>query len=350
VSSDLIAKAADARAAFDPTPPPSSLHVCHVPFEELTGAASQVETLVSRRLADYDRIALTGPIGCGKSSLARYALRDWHGRLAPIWINVATEDHERVASVRGFLEILVSQLSARAARADEIDDKRRRELAGAAQPTEQLGEIATKMGGELGGSYWLLTGKLSREVSRTIPQGEVYRATEDVRQAARDALAAIAGQERVPVLVCDDTDRLLNVAAAPDRRETLFRGFFGDVLRDIAEHLECGLVVAAHDSYRSMDGYADMTAGLLDELQVPALDQSHQIAQIITARVEFVEPDASAEDLISADAIDRLLALHGTEHERSLRKTLAVLRGALSLAAGDGSDVVKCSHIDSANA
>jgi hypothetical protein len=178
----------------------------------------------------------------------------------------------------------------------------------------------------------------------------VYRATEDVRQAARDALAAIAGQDRVPVLVCDDTDRLLNVAAAPETREGLFLGFFGDVLRDIAEHLECGLVVAAHDSYRAHAGYADMTAGLLDELAVPTLDQADQLGQIITARVEFVDATATVEDLVSGEALERLVALHQTEHDRSLRKTLAALRAALSFAAGDGADRIQRGHIEAADA
>lgn len=347
MSAGLVAAAADARAAFDPTPPPHSLDVCHVPFEELTGVG-EVETLVARRLEAFDRIALTGPVGCGKSSVARYALRHRTGRLAPIWINVATEDPD-VGSVRGFLRILVSQLTSRAARANQLSDDRRREILGATTTAEQLGSVDTKTGGELGGSYWLLSGTLSSEVTRTLDHGEAYRSTEDVRQAARDVLELIAGHDRVPVLVCDDTDRLLSTAAEPDKRDAVFRGFFGDVLRDIADHLECAVVVAAQDSYAERDGYADMTAGLLEDIAIPILDEARQFAEIVTARVQFVDAGASARDLLTDDALRRLSELHLDEHKRSLRKTLASLRAALSLAAGEGAELVEHRHVDAAD-
>jgi hypothetical protein len=347
VSRALVAAAADAPAAFDPTPPPDSLQECHVPFEQLTGVG-ELESTVASRVERYARIALTGPIGCGKSSVARYALRQWGGPLAPIWINVATEDQDRVATVRGFLEILVSQLSARADRANRITEEQRTKLLAGARPMEGLGTIDTKTGGELGGSYWLITGKLSREVSRTLPLGESYRATEDVRQAARDALSVIAGQDRIPVLVCDDTDRLLRVGAGANEGDALFAGFFGPVLRDLSEHLECGLIVAAHDSYKDHDDYADLTVGLLEDMPIPPLDNADQIAQIVSARVEFVDEGASAAELVSREGLERLAELHSADHARSMRKTLAVLRSSLSLAAGQGADLVERRHIDAA--
>jgi hypothetical protein len=349
MSTRLVAGAAANRAAFDPTPPPDSLHVCHVPFERLTGVG-ELETQVTRRIAAYDRIALHGPIGCGKSSVARYALREWEGPLAPIWINVATEDHAEVATVRGFLSILVSQLAARAARAEAISDERRREFMARSQSGEPLGSIDTKTGGEIGGSYWLLTAGLSREVSRTVPLGTAYRDTEELRQAARDVLAVLAEGERVPVLVCDDADRLLSVPGAAPDSDDLFRGFFGEVLRELAENLECALVVATQESYTARDDYFDVTAGVIDRLDIPALSEPGQLREIISARVEFVESSASADDLVTADAIDLLHDLHLTEHARSLRKTLTILRAALSLAAGNGADLVRRSHVEAAAA
>jgi Cdc6-like AAA superfamily ATPase len=211
-----------------------------------------------------------------------------------------------------------------------------------------LGSVDTQIGGELGGSLWLLDGTVSREVTRTLEHGDAYTATEDLRQAARDAMNVIAGHDQVPVLVCDDADRLLRTTAGSDQGRTLFEGFFGDVVRDLAEHLECGLIVAAQDSYREQEGYGDMIAGLLEELPVPPVDRSEQVGQIISARVAFVDQRATVDDLVTPDGVERLLELHRAEHARSLRRTLTVLRAALSLAAGEGAERVERRHIDSA--
>ncbi len=69
MSLELLAQAAS-HPAFDPTPIPASLAACHVPFELLQ--SDDLETGIAERLRDYGRIALVGPPGCGKSSVARY--------------------------------------------------------------------------------------------------------------------------------------------------------------------------------------------------------------------------------------------------------------------------------------
>lgn len=345
MSADLIAAAAATPAAFDPTPLPESLSACHVPFTHLIGRP--LETEIGTRLVGYERLALTGPTGCGKSSLARYALRTAGQPLAPIWINVATEDHTRIATVRGFLEILVSQLVSRANAAQEMSDGERRRILRSSQLTEPLGRSDVKIRGELGGSYWLLSGRVAREITRSVDHGTAYRATEDIRNSAREALATIVDQDLVPVLVADDTDRLLNVGATSEDRERLFIGFFGEVLREIADQLECALLLAAHDKYREHDEYTTLTTGLITPIAVPELDRPEQMAAIATARVEFIDEQASWRDIITADAVDYLLELYRT-HNRSLRKTLTDLREALGLAASEAADFIERRHLEAA--
>lgn len=107
-----LVQAAARSPAFDPTPPPVSLAEAHVAYKLLTG--QDIENDVFADLVNYGRVALVAPIGASKSSLARCILKPNGHRLAPIWINVATEEHDRISTVRGFLEILAGQLVSKA--------------------------------------------------------------------------------------------------------------------------------------------------------------------------------------------------------------------------------------------
>lgn len=347
MSFELVNEAA-LSPTFDPTPPPDSLAAAHVPFQLLTG--SNLEADLTRRLKAYDRLALVGVAGAGKSSLARYVLRPNGQGLAPIWINVATEDHGRVATVRGFLEILVTQLLAKARRANSISDGQRRDLLRRVQSTEPLGSEEKRLRAELGGSYWLLKSSLAREVTRAIDHGSTYRAIDDIRAAVREALAAMVDDDLVPILVADDTDRLLRVGGDERTSQRLFTGFFGEVLREISENLECGLLLAAHDEYAARDDYGDLVAGRLSAVSVPKLERSGQIGQMITARVEILDQAASWRDLADASCLDRLIELHVGNHKGSIRKTLTDLRAGLGFAASDGAEHVTSLHIDAAAA
>lgn len=334
--------------AFDPTPPPMSLAEAHVKYSVLTG--DDIEGEVAKELAGFGRVALVGPTGSGKSSLARYVLKPNGHALAPIWINVATEDHALIGTVRGFLEVLTSQLVRKAQRVGALNDKARREVLRRIQGSEPLGVDEAQLQTQLGGSFWLLKGGLAAEISRTFDHGEAYRPTEDLRDGVREVLAALREHELTPVLVADDTDRLLRVGANPEVSESLFLGFFGEVLREITDQMECGLIVATHDRYVERHDYKELTDGRLRSLSLPILDEPAHFGSLITARVEFIERHASWRDLVEPEAVERLSDLHTQSDQRSIRRTLATLREALVFAAAEGAELCAARHVDGAAA
>jgi hypothetical protein len=347
VSRDALIAAGETMQAFDPTPMPDSLAMCLKPYEQLVPGC-HLESEIREAVAKYGRIGVVGGIGCGKSGVSRYALGA--AGLGMIALNVVTEDREKIATVRGFLEIFVSQLLSRATIAAALSSDVRERLLASAAPTESLPRSEIRTRAELGGALWLLNGGVAREVTRTLGGTESYRSTQDLRQAARDALEAISANDVIPVLLADDTDRLLAVADDAAQADALFRGFFGEVLREIAEQLECGLVLAIHDRYRDREDYAGLTMGRIETKEIPALDEPSQLEKIIDRRGEFVDPPVQCGELLTPAGLDRLTAIHAAGPAGGLRATLSVFHQALGLAISDGSESTDERHITAADA
>jgi hypothetical protein len=319
-----------------------------VPYGDLVGHDAEGE--LRDRLMTLGRVGVVGPVGCGKSSLVRYVVDV--PPFAPVLVNVATEDPKHVAEPRAFLEVLIAQLARSAARASALSEEDRVELLRAARPTETLAGREKGIGGELGVSAWMLDAKVSGDLTKTLPPGEVYTTTDELRDVAGAALRAVAGHGLVPVLVADDTDRLLRLPDQKRSRE-LFVGFFGEVLRMIVDTLEAGLVVAVHDRYRTEaeHRYDALVEGRIEHhLAVPELTDPSHLGKVITARAEFLDAAATCADLLDDDGLRELLRLHTSDHERSLRRTLVVLKGAFSLASDDGVECAGVSHVQAAQA
>ena len=64
-----------------------------------------------------ERIGLQGPIGCGKTSVLRFALDDSDTEIAPIWVSVAFDDDDVVLDVRRFAAHLIQSVVRDAQRA-----------------------------------------------------------------------------------------------------------------------------------------------------------------------------------------------------------------------------------------
>lgn len=348
MSRELVRAAAVGRE-FDAEPLPDSLPECHIPFGELTG--HDVEGALDERLFAYGRVGLVGPVGCGKSSIVRYILRQAPvDRFAPVYVNVATEEPEKVQTPRGFLEVLISQLSRAAHRAGNLDDETRERLLRQGRSTEALPSRETSRHVELGASYWLLSAGLAQDLATTLPEREAYSSTDAIRDAAQQALAVIAESGHVPVLVADDTDRLLRMPE-PDVSRRLFEGFFGEVLRMIVDTLEAALVVAIHKHYLESTQYDRLIEGRIERhLEVPQLRSADQPGRVITRRAEFLRPGATWEALLEPAACEELFTLHTGRHERSLRRSLADLRSAFALAVDDETELVNQHHVRAAAA
>ncbi len=341
MSREALLAAAAAPQVFDPTPPPDTLGACLAPYESLIDGC-RLESDLRERLRAYARIALIGSRGCGKTSVARYAL-DADG-VAMILINVVTEKQKDISSVRGFLRILVSQLVNRAETAGKIGGSQRQKLLAAAQPTLPLDRQLISYRAALSGGHWILRGGIAREMTKTIGGGRTYNTTQALREAAAEALDVVGSHGLVPVLVADDTDRLGRVAGNASGR--VLTGFFGEVLRELADNLDCGLLVAIHDDYLSRDDfdYRDLTHGLLENVRMPKLANAEQLAAIVSRRAEFLTPSCSAHDLVATDALQALMRLHRNEHAGSVRRTLGVLAPALKLALDDDATEHVCAR------
>jgi hypothetical protein len=338
--------------AFDPEPPPSELAACHTPFGAL--GADDVEGQLTALLERFGRVGIVGPVGCGKTSLARY-VADTSQRLAPIYLNVAAEEHEKVGSPRGFLELLVTHLADAAAAAAALDPEERERLLRAGRPTRELAGRERTRRYELGAT-WLLRGKVADDLVETLAPGESYRNLEQMARPANEALDAIRAHGLLPVLVADDTDRLLSLPG--EDGEALFRAFFGEVLRALADQLyDFALVVAVHDAYRERDGYAELVSGRIEHhVEVPELTAAGQLGTIVDTRAGFLlrdpaDPQAgpyTRTDLFTEAALDELFALHVREQARSLRRTITTAKSAIGLAVDEPAELVDARHVRAA--
>jgi ABC-type glutathione transport system ATPase component len=69
--------------AFDPMLLDSDMRDLHVPFDDLTGSET-TERSLRDAVTKYERVALTGCSGAGKTSVARFSLDPAPDRIAPI--------------------------------------------------------------------------------------------------------------------------------------------------------------------------------------------------------------------------------------------------------------------------
>jgi tellurite resistance protein len=118
--------------------------------------------------------------------------------LAPVLVNVATEAPGKVAEPRAFLEVLIAQLARTAERANALSEKERAELLREGRATQSLPGRDTALRAEFGVSAWMVDARISGDLTKTLPPGEAYATTDQLRDAARDALRAIAGHSLIP--------------------------------------------------------------------------------------------------------------------------------------------------------
>ena len=337
---------------FDPTPPSSELAACHVRYSELTGA--DVEGDLRRALAGFGRLGVTGVSGSGKSSLVRFSV-DLDARFAPIYVNVATEQHELVRDPRGFLDVLITHLADRARDVAKLTEEQRFELLRDGTLSTPIPGITRTSKAEFGGG-WMLTGKIAEDLATALPASDGYRNVEQLARTANVALDHIRAYDLVPVLVADDTDRILRLPNADTAK--LFDGFFGEVLRTLADHVvDLAIVVAVHDAYRADPdlGYDEKVSGLIEQhIAVPHLTEAGHIEGVLEARTAFVPGDVPqpyrAAEIFHAAAVGELAALHRGPHRFDLRHTLTTAHSAIALAVDDSADLVERRHVQAADA
>lgn len=239
--------------AFDPTPLRENLGVYHVPFVELVGDAHPERTLLEACLR-YERVALVGDSGAGKSSLTASVLGPLADGVAPVVVPVARETFEVVREPRAMFAHLASVIGAYARDAELLDEKGREAALRGVTAQRPVGRSGGRSGRFTIG--WM-GAQLGAELARQAGSAEsIDRSATEALETVHQMVEIIRAESLAPVLVFDDTDRWFTGSAYVEP-EPLFASFFGRVLPELffgrvlpeLVELRCALVVAVHRRY-----------------------------------------------------------------------------------------------------
>ena len=340
MSRALIQRLYDAHA-FDAMLLDVDMRDYHVPFDDLTNQAT-TESSLRDAVAKSERVALTGVSGSGKSSVARYALDPPPQGIAPIWVPVAYKDDDVATDPRKFAQYLVDVISTAAVAANRIPRKTREAILAGTTDDINLPTVARKHGLGLTIKHWILQGTVARDVTKTVEGGKVRRSEQDVLERANDVLEAIKAHGLFPVLVMDDTDRLVG-RSDPDR---MIPAFFGSVLRAAIDNLHAGIVVAVQPFYLARDDYKRCANGLIERhIQIPEIPDVDGMAAILTARVKFANRRRTAADVFADGALEELYEVYRSLEERSVRRLLSTAHAALGRSQATVADAITVEHV-----
>jgi Cdc6-like AAA superfamily ATPase len=337
VSNQVLNRLLDVHA-FDGSPLHVDMPAFHVPFDDR--GRRGCESGVLRAARSTERIGLQGPIGCGKTSVLRYALDDPATELAPIWVSVAFDDDAVVLDVRRFAAHVIQSVVRDAQRAGTLSERDRNAILSASASRRPLPGSERRLASRLAARFWVASGELSKEVTATLAGVDLERPAGEVLQAVNRALDAIAAAGRQPVIVIDDSDSFTRRLGSSRSRDELVAGFFGPVLRSMTE-LHAGVVVAVHTEYLTMPAFeqARHEHGALERLIAVPPVVSGQLARILDRRIRMAV-DAGREEALTDPAVDALAELNRTRTGRNLRTTLGIAHAALVAAVDRGSELV----------
>jgi Cdc6-like AAA superfamily ATPase len=325
--------------AFDGSPLHVDMPAFHVPFDDRGRAGT--ESSVLRAARSTERLGVRGPIGCGKTSVLRYALDDPNGTLAPIWVSVAFDDEQVVVDVRRFAGHLIQSIVRDAERAGSLTPRERDAILTASAARRPLPGSERRLAARLAARFWVATADLTREVASTLDGVDLQRPASEVLESVNRALEVIAAAGRQPVIVIDDSDSFTRRLSSPHRRDDLVRGFFGPVLRSLTE-LHAGVIVAVHAEYLAMPAFdqARREHGALERLIAVPPVVSGQLERILNRRIDLAGGAGDREALTGA-AVEALAELNRTRTGRNLRTTLGIAHAALVAAVDRGAELIE---------
>lgn len=330
--------------AFDPLPLRAGLHLVHVPFDELT-ATTTTEAALTRAVRAGSRVAVTGPSGAGKSSMIGFALTEILDEVAVLRVPVEAEDPATVREPGAFAAHMLGELARQADRAGRLT-KRERDTAlraAARTATTERGRV-TKAG--FGLPPWLLHADVATE-SHSILTAPIQRSAASTIESLTQLMNLLAARGLQPVVLIDDSDAWLETPAG-DRRD-LIAPFFGRVLRDVAEELVCGWVVAVHDHYLTRPDFPHANGILQTQVAVPRLPAIAALDRILEARIRAAllgsdKPAPPLAAVFTADAVDALFAAY-LRGAYNVRIPVHLAHAALEAACDDDAAVITTAHV-----
>jgi Cdc6-like AAA superfamily ATPase len=325
--------------AFDGSPLHVDMPAYHVPFDDR--GRRGYESGVVRAARSTERVGVQGPIGCGKTSVLRYALDNPAGNIAPIWVSVAFDDEQVVLDVRRFAAHLIQSIVRDAERAGSLTQRERDAILTASAARRPLPGSERRLAARLAATFWVASGDLSREVRSTLEGVDLERPASEVLENVNRALEAITAAGRQPVIVVDDSDSFTRRLSSARTRDELVGGFFGPVLRALTE-LHAGVIVAVHAEYLEMPAFqtARREHGALERLIAVPPVVSGQLARILDRRIHLAV-GAGRQQALTDTAVDALAELNRTSTARNLRTTLGIAHAALVAAVDRGAELIE---------
>lgn len=332
-------RAVDGSRAFEATRRFEELSLYHVPFDELNGD-KQTEDAVTRMVANQGRVAIIGPSGSGKSSLIAAVLGplalDLPGHFVPLRVPVATESDETVTQAGPMARHLVRYIT-RWASSERFTQAEKDEF------HKGVAEVSRRSGGGRSREYhvglplWLANAEFARQVQSTGDEYETQASGADAVEYLKRMLALFASHGLLAVLVFDDSDIWLRI---PDLDRTpVANAFFMQTVRMITKELDAGLVLAVHDDYMELAGYAEARQWLSGETRVPRLvDARAGIDSLLRYRLAVADINLGIEDVIEEEAMGSLAKHY--ESGKPIRDVLRVTQRSLQHALSDGTDLI----------
>lgn len=319
--------------AFDPAPSLEELYHYHVPFDELVGETG-CEGPLRRALFRGEQVALVGDSGSGKSSVIGHVLGPLVEGVAPIPVPVAVEGPEVAGDPVLFSGHLVRTIARHVEHAMPRDAGEAQQAVERSTPTVGERTVRHRFGGAIG---WLRAKvQLAKELESV---NEAHpRSSAEIFDQAKRMLRLIEQYELRPVLVFDDTDKWFGTTVEdPDR---YLEGFFGRVVRLIAEELGVAAVLAVHHAYLEHSAYAKAAGFVETTIRVPRLPNAESLGRLLERR-------ASGRKVFEPDALERLFAYYHQGSESDLRqRVLLIVHTALAQACDEEASRVNRSHIE----
>lgn len=337
LSAELLVRLQDAHA-FDPAPRHADLWRHHVPFDAMKGTG-RCEAALDRALRRGERVALVGQSGAGKSSVTAHVLGPLVEGLAPLAVPVAIEDRSIAVDPVAFAGHVVQTVARYVRHAHPADQGRVDRIVKGRTP-RRLSKLSIT-------PQWLgASVELTAELASASAADPARRPGQEVIEQAREILDVIASHGLRPVLVLDDTDTWLSGITGTEAAQ-IRAGFFGRITRLLAEELAHAAVLAVHENYLRTAEYSRSTGFIDTTIRLPAVPDAAAIGAILEHRVGQQVRRFTLDQVITADALERLLAHYQRGRGRDIRRrVLYVAHTALARACDDAAETIQAVHID----